>query len=49
VAGGRIVLHAYESEVAALMGVLPPNTRVELLRHTGLVNRTVGMVIELPS
>jgi len=49
VPGGRIVLHAYESEVAALMSVLPPNSRVELLRHAGLVNRTVGMVIELPS
>jgi precorrin-6B methylase 2 len=45
VAGGRIILHAYESEVTALMSVLPPDSTVELLRHAGLVNHTVGMVI----
>lgn len=47
VPGGKIILHAYESEVAALMSVLPPEATVELLRHSGLVNRTVGMVIHL--
>lgn len=47
VPGGKIILHAYESEVAPLMNVLPPHSRVELLRHPGLVNRTVGMVIRL--
>lgn len=44
---GRILLHAYESEVAALMSVLPGGARVELRRHPGLVNQTVGMVIRL--
>ncbi len=47
VPGGRIILHAYESEVGALMSVLPEGATVELLRHAGLVNRTVGMVIRL--
>ena len=49
VPGGRIILHAYESEVAPLLSVLPPDSRVELLRHPGLVNRTVAMVIRLPA
>ncbi|GMV98250.1 MAG: hypothetical protein AMXMBFR83_26020 [Phycisphaerae bacterium] len=43
--GGRILLHAYESEVAALSSALPAQARVELLRHAGLVNQTVGMLI----
>jgi len=45
--GGQILLHAYESEVAALRSVLPRTAAVELLRHPGLVNQTVGMVISL--
>lgn len=47
VSGGCIILHAYESEVDALMSVLPEKATVELLRHAGLVNRTVGMVIRM--
>lgn len=45
--GGRILLHAYESEVNALHSALPTGTRVELLRHDRLVNQTVGMLIHL--
>lgn len=45
--GGRVLLHAYESEVAALRSVLPRTASVEVLRHAGLVNQTVGMLIRL--
>ncbi|MCG3125760.1 MAG: Chitooligosaccharide deacetylase [Phycisphaerae bacterium] len=45
--GGLLLIHAYESEVPALTKVLPRNARVTLLRHPALVNRTVGMQIEL--
>jgi methylase of polypeptide subunit release factors len=44
--GGRVILHAYESEVAALLSALPPQPKVELLRHAGLINQTVGLVIQ---
>lgn len=44
---GRLLIHAYESEVPALTKVLPRTARVTLLRHPALVNRTVGMQIEL--
>lgn len=44
---GRVLLHAYESEVSALMSVLPAGAQVELLHHPGLVNQTVGMLIRL--
>jgi predicted glycoside hydrolase/deacetylase ChbG (UPF0249 family)/methylase of polypeptide subunit release factors len=46
--GGRILLHAYESEVSALTRVLPEGSTVELLHHPGFTNRTVGMSILLP-
>ncbi|MFO0838193.1 MAG: ChbG/HpnK family deacetylase [Phycisphaerae bacterium] len=44
---GALVLHAYETEVEALSAVLPSTARVELARHTGFGNGTVGMVIRL--
>ena len=46
--GGAILLHAYESEVAALSSVLPPGAEVEILHHPRMINRTVGMRIRLP-
>ncbi len=46
--GGRILVHAYESEVGALMHVLPDGSDVEILSHAGLSNRTVGMLVRLP-
>lgn len=46
--GGRILLHAYESETATLARVLPEGATVTLLRHPGLRNHTVGMLIALP-
>lgn len=47
--GGRVLIHAYESEVPALQAVLPEGTTVELLRHSAFSNQTVGMLIRLPS
>lgn len=47
-ANGGILIHAYESEVTALSNVLPRGSRVEILRHPAMTNRTVGMVIRLP-
>lgn len=44
---GRIILHAYESEVDALASVLPEGTEVEIIRHPAMGNRTVGMLIRL--
>lgn len=46
---GRILIHAYESEVPALQAVLPAGSTVELLRHAAFSNQTVGMLIKLPS
>lgn len=46
--GGRILLHAYESEVSALTRVLPEGSSVELLHHPDFTNQTVGMCIRLP-
>lgn len=46
--GGRILLHAYESEVSALAKVLPEGSTVALLHHPGFANQTVGMCIRLP-
>jgi release factor glutamine methyltransferase len=43
--GGRILIHAYESEVDALCDVLPEGTQVELLRHAALADHTVGLLI----
>lgn len=47
-AGGRILIHAYESEVPALSAVLPQGSVVEMLRHVSFANQTVGMLIRLP-
>ena len=46
--GGRILIHAYESEVPALHDVLPEGSVVELLRHPVMEGQTVGMLIRLP-
>lgn len=44
--GGRLLLHAYESEVDALLSVLPAEVRVELIRHPALdANRTLGLLV----
>lgn len=45
--GGRILIHAYESEVPALQAVLPDGATVEVLHHPSLTNQTVGMLIRL--
>jgi predicted glycoside hydrolase/deacetylase ChbG (UPF0249 family)/SAM-dependent methyltransferase len=45
---GRILIHAYESEVPALQAVLPEGATVEALRHPSFANQTVGMLIRLP-
>jgi predicted glycoside hydrolase/deacetylase ChbG (UPF0249 family)/methylase of polypeptide subunit release factors len=44
---GRILLHAYESEVSALSDILPRGSETEILNHPALTNRnhTVGMLI----
>jgi predicted glycoside hydrolase/deacetylase ChbG (UPF0249 family)/precorrin-6B methylase 2 len=47
--GGRVLIHAYESEVPGLAVVLPRGASVELLRHAGFTNQTVGMLIRLPT
>jgi predicted glycoside hydrolase/deacetylase ChbG (UPF0249 family)/SAM-dependent methyltransferase len=46
---GRILLHAYESEVSALGEVLSRGSEIEVLKHSALTNRnrTVGMLIRL--
>lgn len=46
--GGAILIHAYESEAAALAKVLPRGAHVQLLHHDALVNQTVGLLIRLP-
>jgi methylase of polypeptide subunit release factors len=45
--GGRVLIHAYESEVPALQAVLPEGATVETLRHAAFSNQTVGMLIRL--
>ncbi len=47
--GGRVLIHAYESEVPALQAVLPEGAAVSLLRHPAFSNQTVGMLIRLPA
>lgn len=48
--GGALLLHVYESEVDALMSVLPRDVTVELLRHPALApNRTLGMLVRYPA
>ncbi|MBI5864839.1 MAG: ChbG/HpnK family deacetylase [Planctomycetes bacterium] len=47
--GGRILIHAYESEVPGLQAVLPEGATVELLHHAAFANQTVGMLIRLPA
>lgn len=44
-AHGRILIHAYESEVPALQVVLPSGCAVEVLHHAAFENQTVGMLI----
>jgi chitin disaccharide deacetylase len=47
--GGAILLHAYESEVSALASVLPADSQLEILNHSGMSNLTVGLLIRFPS
>jgi methylase of polypeptide subunit release factors len=46
--GGRVLIHAYESEVDALCDALPTGCRVQVLRHRALDGHTVGLLISPP-
>ena len=46
--GGRVLIHAYETEVDALRDALAEGTHVELLRHPDLDGHTVGLLIAPP-